>query len=314
MDYKVICFGEILWDNLKEGRRLGGAPLNVCYHLNKMGVKSTFISKLGNDGDGAAIRQELKRMGIDDRFCFTSDDMPTSTVEVKLSATHEVTYEILQNVAWDAIGLTKEMEDLVKAAAGFVYGSLVARSEVSRKTLLTLLPFAKYRVLDLNLRSPFYSQPLIEELLSYAHLLKLNEDELRKVSCWLGVKQEDTFIRLNAVMQSFPDIAEILFTRGENGAIYFSREKNASVEALKVNVQDTVGSGDSFLAAFLAGKFQGISIPDALRQAALLSGFVATQKGACPEYDAQMLAGLKRELAYWPSGKTQQPVSVPPKK
>lgn len=296
MSYKVVCFGEILWDNLREGRRLGGAPLNVCYHLTKMGISSIFISKVGNDSNGAAIRQELQKLGIDGHFCLTSTSMPTSTVEVRLTGKQKVTYDIVENVAWDAIDLTGDIEELVRASEGFVYGSLVARSAVSRTTLLRLLQVAKYRVFDLNLRAPFYNKDLILELMSHSHLLKLNEDELVILCDWMQIDKKEVLDQLSDLLTRFENIEEILFTRGECGSVYYSRQMYEIVDAVKVKVQDTIGSGDSFLAAFLAYKFQGKQIDDALRQAALLSGFVATQRGACPEYDPRELASFNNML------------------
>ena len=267
--------------------------MNVCYHLMKMDVDSTIITQVGNDADGRAIKSEMDRLGIDGLYCFTSAVKPTSTVEVRFSGTNNAIYEIVEDVSWDDIRITNAVEELVKESDAFVYGSLVARSLVSRETLLYLLSLSSRRVFDINLRSPYYDKSLITELITYADLLKLNEDELKIVSGWLGINGADVIEQLNGILQNFPNLKEILYTRGEDGAVYCSHEGVETVEALKVIVQDTVGSGDSFLAAFLATRFRGMGVKQALRSAASLSGFIATQKGACPEYDPSKINGIQ---------------------
>ncbi|MBB1285135.1 carbohydrate kinase [Flavisolibacter sp. BT320] len=293
---KIICFGEILWDNLKEGRRLGGAPLNVCYHLQKMGIKSAIITRIGDDRNGRDILAELQKLQVDTTFCTVSKELPTSTVEVHLKENHQVDYEIVENVAWDEMQTTPEMEQAVSEADAFVFGSLVTRSQTSRQTLMALLEKSRYRVFDVNLRAPFYRWEIIQQLLQKTNLLKLNEDELQIIMEWL--KQEDSIVeeQLERLQGHFQSIDTILLTQGARGAQCYSQGKHEKVQALKVNVKDTVGSGDAFLAAFLAGKFSGKTIGASLEQASLLSGFVATHDGACPHYEKQDLLSLRNAV------------------
>ncbi|QEC42569.1 carbohydrate kinase family protein [Pseudobacter ginsenosidimutans] len=292
---RVVCFGEILWDNLKEGRRLGGAPLNVCYHLTKSGIESSIISQVGNDQNGEAIFTELKKLGVDTRFCAISMEKPTSTVEVHMNG-QELRYEIVEDVAWDYIETTPEMIELVKAADALVFGSLVTRSEISRKTLFRLMEESRFLVFDMNLRAPFYDRDGIFRLMNKTDLLKLNEDELGIVSGWLGENSTEKQQQLQTIRKQFPNIAEIILTLGAEGSVYFSTNEFVEKKANKVRVKDTVGSGDSFLAAFLANKLKGSSIADSLDRASLLSGFIATQAGACPVYDENDLLRFKQSI------------------
>src|SRR5699024_8415905 len=187
---KIVCFGEILWDNLKEGRRLGGAPLNVCYHLNKLGINSSIVTQIGSDPDGIEILNELKRLGVSDEFCAISPYKPTSTVNVKVTEPEQISYEIVEDVAWDYIKCTDDIKKLVTNASGLVFGSLIARNEMSRRTLFGLIKKSNYRIFDVNLRYPFYSKDLICSLLEETDLLKLNEDEIMIISKWLGSGRE----------------------------------------------------------------------------------------------------------------------------
>ena len=118
-------------DYLPEGRRLGGAPMNVCYHLRKMGVKSTIMTQVGKDQNGNDILAELDRMNIDKAYCPASATWATSTVEVHLSPNGHIAYDIVANVAWDYIEMTPAMEALVAQSDAFVFGSLITRSALS---------------------------------------------------------------------------------------------------------------------------------------------------------------------------------------
>ena len=295
-DIQVVCFGEILCDNLKEGRQLGGAPLNVCYHLMKMGIKSAVLTQIGDDKNGKDILAELTRRGIDSSFCLVKPGKPTSTVEVITDGLQQVTYDIVENVAWDFIEVNATMEVLVEKAEALVFGSLIARSATSRQSLFRLLAKSRFRVFDVNLRAPFYHREGIVALLEQANLLKLNEDELQVIMEWLGIETVDMHTQLQAILSAFPSIQEILLTLGAKGSLYYSAAEQHFVTANRVEVRDTVGSGDSFLAAFLAGKLKGKPVREALEQASLLSGFIATRPGACPIYDQADLISFKESL------------------
>src|SRR5699024_6471180 len=121
---KIVCFGEIRWDNLKEGRRLGGAPLNVCYHLNKLGINSSIVTQIGSDPDGIEILNELKRLGVSDEFCAISPYKPTSTVNVTVTEPEQISYEIIEDDARDYIKCTDDMTTLVTTAPVLLSGSL----------------------------------------------------------------------------------------------------------------------------------------------------------------------------------------------
>lgn len=285
----VVCFGEVLWDNLPEGRMLGGAPLNVCYHLNRSGIDSTIITKIGNDKNGCDLLEELKHLGIKTNFCQISETKPTSTVEVFLSEQNDVTYEIVEDVAWDEIEVSEKELNIVSNADAFVFGSLVARTQQSKNALLLLSEAAKFKVFDVNLRAPYYSKELISQLMSGTNLLKLNQEELNIISEWFGFDKISIKSALSSILEKFSSVKEIILTRGASGSVYFSGKEFIEYGAKKIKIINTVGSGDAFLAAFLASKLSGEPVQTALEKATLLSGFVATRSGACPEYSIENL-------------------------
>lgn len=292
----IVCFGEILWDNLKEGRRLGGAPLNVCYHLNKLGINSTIVTQIGSDPDGMDILKELKRLNINNGFCAINRSKPTSTVDVVVGNLNDISYKIVEDVAWDYIECTPEIERLAAHASALVFGSLITRNELSRQTLFQLIKRSSFRVFDVNLRPPFYSKDMICSLLSMTDLLKLNEEEMWIISDWLASPTGDIDEQIGHLQTHFPNIKEIILTRGGLGAVYFSNTEQIRVSAYPVEIKDTVGSGDAFLAGFLASKMKGRPTQTALQQAGILSSYVAGQRGACPAYELQDLRALESKV------------------
>jgi len=280
---RVICFGEILWDNLPGGRKPGGAPMNVAYHLNKLGIESTLISRVGIDSNGDELLQFIESKGLSVEYCQRDRNFPTSTVEVNIGLDQEVKYDIVKNVAWDYIEAEERLCQLVEEADAFVFGSLAARSAGTYKTLHALLEKAKYKVFDVNLREPHYSQASITQLLRKTNLLKLNIHELNLITDWFSVDCQTEWERIRVLQNQF-GIGEIVVTKGGTGASYYTKNAQCNYPAFNVTVNDTVGSGDSFLAAFLSQKLKGESIEGMLNYAAALGAYVTMHAGACPEY------------------------------
>lgn len=280
---KAICFGEILWDNLPSGRLAGGAPMNVAYHLRKLGVDASLISKVGDDKAGQELVGFVSSIGIPPGHIQTDLEQSTSEVLGELKANNEMVYTITYPTAWDFITLQDGLTEQVAAADVFVFGSLATRNEVSKNTLSALLEHAKFSVFDVNLRVPHYSKETVSTFLSKADFAKLNENEIVILGEWFTVEKEENAI-VKALMQQF-NLSEILITKGAEGGNYYGVKEIINYKAQKVEVVDTVGSGDSFLAAFLSKKLAGEEIKNCLDFASKLAGFVTSQKGACPSYN-----------------------------
>ena len=279
----VVCFGEVLWDNLPSGRKPGGAVMNVSYHLKNLGLNSHLISRVGADQNGNDLLEELNKLKIDVNYCQIDEEHPTSTVEVNISEDNEVRYDIVFPVAWDFIDFDNRFNDLLSNSAALVYGSLSGRNEISRKTLQHLLKLAPYKVMDVNLRPPYVDPAYIADLLKYTDLLKLNLEELVILSDWYGPGCKNESDRVMLLQEKFT-IGEVLVTKGSRGASYHSKEIEYHWPAYDIIVKDTVGSGDSFLAAFLSKRLTNTSIKEALNFASGLSAFITTKIGACPPY------------------------------
>jgi fructokinase len=280
---RIVCFGEILWDNLPAGRTAGGAPMNVAYHLNRSGAESTLISRVGNDQAGRDLIAFSEQIDLPSNLLQIDRIYPTGEVIAKVMDHDEVVYDILPNAAWDFISSSAQIEELASQADAFVFGSLAARNIASRTTLLKLLEKAKFKVLDINLRAPHYSEEILAMLLYKADLLKLNDDELKLLSEWFCNGSPTERESITQLQQKF-GIPEIIVTRGAAGASYYSAELSYAGNAYQITVADTIGAGDSFLAAFLYKKLAGHPVRETLDYALATGAFIASQPGACPPY------------------------------
>jgi len=280
----VVCFGEILWDNLPTGRRPGGAPMNVAYHLHQLGLNSQLISSVGDDQPGRELLGFLKKIGLETSLIQTNAEHATSEVLASVNESNdEVTYEIIYPVAWDYISWQPEFEALLKASQAFVFGTLSARNAASRETLRRMLSHATYRVYDVNLRAPHYSQEVIDALLRNADLVKLNSAELMLIARWYDPACRKEGEGVEALFKYFK-MKEIIITKGSMGATYYTPSFSYDYPAYQVKVADTIGSGDSFLAAFLAMKLGDEPVDLTLDYAVAMGAFITSQPGACPPY------------------------------
>jgi fructokinase len=209
---------------------------------------------------------------------------------VTLDAKGSPSYKIVQPIAWDNIQLTDEIKQAVSEADALVFGSLICRNETSKHTLFALLDLAKSTVFDVNLRPPFYSEDLIEPLLKKANIVKMNEDELNIISKW-NSSETDFAAQIREVQERY-DIQTLIVSHGSKGAYCFEKNILYFQKAFDIKVQDTIGSGDAFLATFLSEKMMGKSAKDCLLMACKAGAYVATQRGATPIMNAEILRGV----------------------
>ena len=220
------------------------------------------------------------------------DTLETGKVNATINQNKEVTYEIVKPVAWDNIQWEDKLETLVSGADYFVFGSLATRSEISRDTLFRLLEIAKFKVLDINLRAPHYNRPIIEQLLDKINLLKLNQAELELITGWFTEYQSD-IDRIKVLQDKF-SIPNIVVTKGENGSLFNCNGVVYSHPGYQVIVADTIGSGDSFLAALLAKLLADYTPGEALSFAGALGALIAGYNGACPDYNIEEINDLMK--------------------
>jgi fructokinase len=293
MDNSFVCFGEVLWDMLPEGRQPGGAPMNVAVQLRNLGLESHLISRLGSDSEGEALRDFLASKGVPVEHLQEDGELPTGRVLVELLPDEAVAYDIVSPVAWDHIEAGEAERNLVIEKRALVFGSLAVRA-ASLDALRTLLPLASYRIFDLNFRPPHYRWPVIIELLEASNLAKLNEDEFTLLLAHLGASDLDMEAGTALIQERF-DLDTLLLTMGSQGAaVWDARDASGFHQhpAFPIELADPVGSGDAFLAGFLSARADGLDAASGLELACAAGAFVAARQGAVPDLSLQSLESL----------------------
>lgn len=281
---KILCFGEVLWDSLPRGLFPGGAPLNVAYHLRKLGLDPLLVTAVGRDRLGEELLRRLHFWALDARGVVEDPERSTGLSRVTL-VDGSPEFEIAADAAWDRIKLSPTVVELAAGCAAIVFGSLAQRSPNNRARLATLLELcpAALRVFDVNLRAPFDDSGLVWELSRHADLVKINDHELEALLGEPSLPGE-----YGEAVRRFADragVRQVCLTAGSRGAGLLLDGRWTWRAARPVPVRDSVGAGDAFLAALLFGRLRGDELPErTLRRAGRLARFLVTQDGATPAY------------------------------
>ncbi len=280
----IVGIGEALWDVLPEGKKIGGAPANFAYHVSQFGLDSLVISAIGKDKLGEEIIENFNEKKL--TYHLPEVEYPTGTVQVEIDQVGVPQYNIKENVAWDNIPFTKELEKIAKHTRAVCFGSLAQRSVVSRNTILSFLDAMPkdddvLKVFDINLRQGFYSKEIICESLRRCNILKINDEELVTVSRLKGYPGIDLQDKCWILLGKY-NLKMLILTCGVNGSYVFTPGNVSFQPTPKVEVADTVGAGDSFTATFISSIIKGLPVEEAHKKAVQVSAYVCTQNGAMP--------------------------------
>lgn len=290
----VVGIGEVLWDVLPEGKKLGGAPANFAYHVAQFGFESCVASAIGQDPlgdevlrtlDGKSVRHLLPRIGY-----------PTGSVQVALDERGVPDYVFRSDVAWDHIPFTDSLGELAARAQAVCFGSLAQRSPESAATIERFLDTAagaRYRIFDINLRQDFYTQEVIEQSLNRCNILKINDEELTLLTRMLRDPGTGTEESCRTLIERY-GLRYLILTLGVKGSYVFAADGSVSFrETPRVGVADTVGAGDSFTAGFCSALLRGKPAAEAHALAVDVSAYVCTQHGAMPELPESLKKRVK---------------------
>lgn len=290
MKKQVLCFGEVLWDVIGKEKKAGGAPMNVARHLVQQHVDVQFASRVGDDKLGTQLTTFLKESGLYSNLIQVDSDLTTCEVKVILDAQGQATYVFPERTSWDNIQVDDNLLHAAKNAASIVFGSLACRDQVTHDTLLNLLDETDaVKIFDVNLRPPHYTMATIETLAARASVVKMNEDEANLL---VGGSSGDLKEKITEFRKKY-HTKTICVTRGENGAIIWHDYEFFEHPGYAVNVEDTVGAGDAFLASFIAGIVANKPIPKLLDNACAIGAYVTTKRGANPVYVQDEIDNIK---------------------
>lgn len=280
-----MAFGEILFDCFEDGRSvLGGAPLNVTYHMSRLGMDSSIISALGRDVLGLRALEEMKSLDVDTSRVAVLDDRATGRADITL-CDGDADYTFNSPAAWDDIQLP---QDLPSHVGCMYFGTLAQRSAVSRHSLMRLLETVDAGMVfyDVNIRKDFYSRDLLAWSLSMADVLKVNGDELPLICSTFETDEE-------SLMKEY-GLEMMIVTQGAQGStLYLPNGTRHHQTPSPCNVVDSVGAGDSLCAGFIATMLRTGDPVRALEVGTMIADYVITQRGATPGYDEGLIGRLE---------------------
>ena len=280
----VVGLGEVLWDVLPEGKKLGGAPANFAYHAGQfLGMDNTIaISALGNDPLAEETIEALKEHQLN--YLLPRVPYPTGTVQVTLDGQGIPSYEIKEDVAWDNIPFNNDIADIARNCQAVCFGSLAQRNSVSRTTIhqfLDATPSNCLKIFDINLRQHFYTKEIIQDSIRHCNIIKINDEELELVGQLFGYPDLDFENKCWLILGKY-NLDMLVLTCGTNGSYVFTPGSVSFQPTPKVQVADTVGAGDSFTGSFVASILKGKTVAEAHSIAVQVSAYVCTQNGAMP--------------------------------
>lgn len=311
----ILGVGELLWDLLPEGERLGGAPANFSVMAGRLGNHAMILSRVGNDELGERALEVLRPLPVDTDALQMDAHVETGRVTVEFKD-GQPAYVIHQPAAWDWIDASEEWLLLAERADAICFGSLAQRNAAARKTIERLVEAsgeACVRIFDVNLREPFYTAEVLGSSIGLATVVKMNDAEVPQVLGMIGLAPlgaplEEGWGRFTAwdkyrlrvgaerLLVEFPRLDLVAITCGGKGSLLVRRDEWHDHPGIPVKVADTIGAGDAFTAAIASYLLKGASLARLNEAGNRWGSFVATQHGAMPEISEAVMDEMGREI------------------
>lgn len=264
--YDVTALGELLIDFTENGKsnqgnplfeaNPGGAPCNVLAMLAKLGHKTAFIGKVGNDFFGEQLRAAIKEAGIDDTGLCTDEKIHTTLAMVHTYPDGDRDFSFYRNPGADMMLNKAEIrEDILKDTKIFHFGTLSMTHEGVREATKAAIHIAEEAgaviSFDPNLRPPLWES--LDEAreqvlygLGHCQILKISDNEIQ----WL-TGEEDYTAGVNWILERY-QIPLILVSMGKEGSRAYYNEMMVEVKPfLQDNTIETTGAGDTFCGCVL---------------------------------------------------------------
>ena len=297
---KALGFGAIEWDDIPdktdgpchgvrtpEARNIGGAVFNVMAHLARLGCQSAMVSAIGTDALGKRTLDAVTRTGVRTDLLLHVD-RPTCLVPVVFNEAGQPSYHVPEDVSWDYIDVDDSMVAATQEEAydTFCFGTIEQRSETSRHGVRRLLEQGRFGsvLLDVNLRTPFYSKEVVEYSLAHCSVVKMNREEAMEIKGMFGLGQTATEPFLAAVRDGF-GIDRIVMTDAAAGAYHLDNSAYGFCPGYEITVADPVGAGDAFAAGLMWRLCAGDSLAEACDFGNRLGALIASRTSSIPDYD-----------------------------
>ena len=279
--------GDGLWDLFPDGPRFGGATANFACHASRLGGEVRMVSGVGEDDRGKDLLAVYRKYGVRTELVQELSDYPTGTVKVELAEGGMPTFTIGENAAWDHWQWNDEIERAVCSADALYFGTLGQRGESAKEGIRRALAIARERgiprILDVNLRPPFFDDSLIRDSVADCSVLKLSDEELDRVARACEIPSfESELERLKMIREKF-GLRWVVMTEGAEGATLVLEKESVRQPGVPAKVVDTVGAGDSFTAALTIGLLEKSDPSEVLETACQLAAEVCSHAGAVPQ-------------------------------
>ena len=299
--YDVTALGEMLIDfavngESEQGNQLfeacpGGAPCNVLAMLNKLGRKTAFIGKVGDDQFGKLLRDTITNIGIEAKGLVMDQDIHTTLAFVHTFPDGDREFSFYRKPGADMMLKEEEVDyDLIRQSKVFHFGTLSMTHEGVREATKKAVETAKANgclvSFDPNLRPPLWSSlDLAKEQMEYGFgkcdILKISDNEIQFVS---GKEDYDEGI---AYLQETYNIPLILLTMGKDGSRAYYKGMRVERPGFSVKAIETTGAGDTFCGSSLNylvdHDFENLTeeqLGEMLTFANAAAALVTTKKGA----------------------------------
>lgn len=289
--FTVVGLGEVLWDLLPTGKQPGGAPANFAYTARQLGNTGTIAGRVGDDGTGVELIEELNARGLDCSGIQLDGYHPTGSVLVNIENGKPV-YRIVEDVAWDFLEFSDAWRKIAHSANAVCFGSLAQRNDIAGKTVRAFVGSTNadcLRIFDVNLRQNYFNDEVLRASLNLANVCKLNHEELPIVSEMLLGETASPIEAAKKLKEQF-GLNLICVTRGPAGSILISENDVSEFAGIKAEVKDTIGAGDAFTAAMAHGLLRNWKLDEINVFANRVGAFVASHTGAMPEFDTEFVS------------------------
>ncbi len=284
----IIGIGELLWDCFGSERRPGGAPSNVAYHANQLGLESFAISSVGKDTIGDDLLDAIRSNGLDTTFIQRDPHHPTGIVTVDTSDADHPTYTIHENAAWDYIQFEDHWHTWLKKADALCFGTLAQRHVISRAAIHQAIQAASQAMIvyDVNLRPPWLHVDWITQSLSFADIVKLNAEEVVTMCELLNWPLTSLSSFATHLIREF-NANYVFITKAEQGCFAANKHTSVDIPGKAINVADAVGAGDAFTAALIYGLLKSKPLEKIAAFANDVGSLVASKTGAMPSLTSE---------------------------
>lgn len=280
VDVYPLQYGVGLEDVTSFGKFLGGSPTNVAVAATRHGLNSAVITKVGNDPFGRYLKQELTRLGVENKYVGTDEELLTPVVFCEIFPPDDFPIYFYRKPSAPDLQIRADELDLeaIKQAGIFWFTVTGLSEEPSRSAHLSALAARgkkQHTIVDLDYRPMFWASPEearreIDKIWNYVTVAVGNKEE-----CFVAVGETEPERAADALLERGVELA--IVKQGPKGVMAKTRTEKVEVPPYFVDVVNGLGAGDSFGGALCYGLSKGLGLKEMLEFANVAGAIVASR-------------------------------------